>query len=190
MVRREARWARIRAERMWHVACGMSQSQSQSQSQSNVAQHVTRYAPCAMRHRASSTSGASRVQLPAARPAIGRQDARRPTSGARHATHGAARPWPQHRVHGASAAAPAHATHRRPARAARIAYPPAQRVARRSAAPARRKPARRPRDAGAARAHGAGRCARVGKTLNLRSSGRSPMCRTTNASSLRSARRS
>lgn len=188
MVRREARWARIRAERM---------SQSQSQSQSNVecratrhTSHVTRHTLRAMRHRASSTSGASRVQLPAARPAIGRQDARRPTSGARHATHGAARPWPQHRVHGASAAAPAHATHRRPARAARIAYPPAQRVARRSAAPARRKPARRPRDAGAARAHGAGRCARVGKTLNLRSSGRSPMCRTTNASSLRSARRS
>lgn len=186
MVRREARWARIRAERM-----------SQSQSQSNVecratrhTSHVTRHTLRAMRHRASSTSGASRIQLPAARPAIGRQDARRPTSGARHATHGAARPWPQHRVHGASAAAPAHATHRRPARAARIAYPPAQRVARRSAAPARRKPARRPRDAGAARAHGAGRCARVGKTLNLRSSGRSPMCRTTNASSLRSARRS
>lgn len=117
MVRREARWARIRAERMSHVAVA-------------VECRATRHTLRAMRHRASSTSGASRVQLPAARPAIGRQDARRPTSGARHSPYGAARPWPQHRVHGASAAAPAHATHRRPASAARIAYPPAQRVPR------------------------------------------------------------
>lgn len=179
MVRREARWARIRAERM---------SQSQSQSQSSVecrmsrnTSHVTRHAPSRLEHE-------RRIASSIARRTAGDRPARRATPDLRRAacdtrrgapmaaTPRARRKRRRARSCNASAAGPCGA-HRVPARAT-------------SGAPARRKPARRPRDAGAARAHGAGRCARVGKTLNLRSSGRSPMCRTTNASSLRSARRS